>query len=78
MNKVLVVEEAGVGVEVVGWERGMVGADRGGGGQGEGREAGARGVRGRGTAAWEKDGGSSRDAFRRFLSDAGNLAGTTV
>ncbi|CAL4902166.1 unnamed protein product [Urochloa decumbens] len=80
MNKVLMVEEARIGVEMVGWQQGLVKAEE--------IEAKVRLVmhseegellRARVTAhkeaaamAW-KDGGPSRAAFGQFLSDVGNL-----
>ncbi|KAL6851751.1 hypothetical protein ACP4OV_020315 [Aristida adscensionis] len=80
MNKVFMVEEFGVGIEVVGWQQGLVKAN-----ELEAKvrlvmesEEGAR-LRARvaehrdaAAAAW-KDGGSSRVAFGQFLSDAGNV-----
>ncbi|CAN6337018.1 unnamed protein product [Urochloa humidicola] len=80
MNKVLMVEEAGIGMEVVGWQEGLVKAEE--------VEAKVRLVldsqegeklRTRVTAhkeaaarAW-KNGGSSRVAFGKFLLNPGNL-----
>lgn len=81
MNKVLMVEEIGIGVELAGWQHGLVKADE--------LEAKVRLVmmeseegeqlRARVTAhkeaagmAW-KDGGSSRMAFGQFLSDAAKV-----
>ncbi|KAL6609613.1 hypothetical protein ACP70R_039582 [Stipagrostis hirtigluma subsp. patula] len=80
MNKVFIVEEARIGVEMVGWQQGLVKANE--------VEAKVRLVmesevgkqlKARVTAhrdafafAW-KDGGSSRAAFGQFLSDARNL-----
>ncbi|CAD6272613.1 unnamed protein product [Miscanthus lutarioriparius] len=80
MNKVFMVEEAGIGVEVAGWQQGLVKA-----GEVEAKvrmvlesEEGER-LRAQVTtlskaaaAAWE-DGGSSRVAFQRFLSDSEKL-----
>ncbi|KAL6642496.1 hypothetical protein ACP70R_020677 [Stipagrostis hirtigluma subsp. patula] len=81
MNKVVVVEELGVGVEVAGWQQGLVKAEeveakvrlvmetR------EGERIRARVTEHREAAAmaW-KEGGSSRAALRRFLSDVSNLS----
>nr|CAB3465251.1 unnamed protein product [Digitaria exilis] len=83
MNKVVMVEEAGIGVEVVGWQQGLVSSEE--------LEAKVRlmmesqegeRLRARVTAhkeaaamAW-KDGGSSRAAFGKFLSDAAACQGT--
>ncbi|CAN6199424.1 unnamed protein product [Urochloa humidicola] len=80
MNKVIMVEEAGVGVEMAGWEQGMVPAEE--------VEAKVRlvmeteeGERLRARVAAHRDaavaackaGGSSRAAFGQFLADAANL-----
>jgi UDP:flavonoid glycosyltransferase YjiC (YdhE family) len=76
MNKVLMVEEMNVGVEMIGWQEGLVKA-----GEveakvrlvmesEEGRELMARVVaHNEGTAVACNDGGSSRLAFARFLAD---------
>ncbi|CAL5095922.1 unnamed protein product [Urochloa decumbens] len=80
MNRVFMVEEAEIGLEVVGWQEGLVKAEE--------VEAKVRlvldskegeKIRARVTAhkeaaamAW-KNGGSSRTAFGKFLLDAGNL-----
>ncbi|KAG2626230.1 anthocyanidin 3-O-glucosyltransferase 2-like [Panicum virgatum] len=81
MNKTFMVEEYGVGVEVLGWQQGMVKA-----GEleakvrlvmegEEGERLRARVAEHREAAALaRKDGGSSRAAFGQFLSDAGSLA----
>jgi len=80
MNKVFMVEEYGVGVEVLGWQQGVVKA-----GEleakvrlvmegEEGELLRARVAEHREAAAMAmKDGGSSRAAFRQFLSDVGKL-----
>ncbi|TVU02493.1 hypothetical protein EJB05_52000, partial [Eragrostis curvula] len=80
MNKVFVVEEFGVGVELQGWQQGLVNADEVEAKvrlvmeSEEGGRLRARVTKHREAAAmaW-KDGGSSRVTFSRFLSDAGNL-----
>jgi len=80
MNKTFMVEEYGVGVEVLGWQQGVVKA-----GEleakvrlvmegEEGELLRARVAEHREAAAMAmKDGGSSRAAFRQFLSDVGKL-----
>nr|TKW26245.1 hypothetical protein SEVIR_3G175101v2 [Setaria viridis] len=80
MNKVFMVEEYGVGVEVVGWQQGMVRAEEMEAKvklvmeAEEGKRLRARVSQHKEAAAvsW-KDGGSSRIAFGQFLSDAGCL-----
>ncbi|RCV17734.1 hypothetical protein SETIT_3G243400v2 [Setaria italica] len=66
MNKVFMVEEAGIGVEVVGWQQGLV--------RSEEVEARARVTAHKeaATMAW-KNGSSSRSAFSQFLSDAAGI-----
>nr|CAB3461484.1 unnamed protein product [Digitaria exilis] len=77
MNKVVMVEEAGIGVEVVGWQQGLVSSveleakvrlvteSR----EGERLRARVTAHKEAAAMAW-KDGGSSRAAFGKFLSDA--------
>lgn len=80
MNKVFLVEEVGVGVEVVGWQQGLVKAEEVEAkvrvvlesGDGERLRAQVAALSKAAAAAWE-DGGSSRAACQRFLSDADNL-----
>ncbi|KAK1699350.1 hypothetical protein QYE76_016047 [Lolium multiflorum] len=76
MNKLFMVEEMGVAAEIVGWQRGLVEAAEVEGKvrmvmeTEEGRELRARASAHKeaAAAAWD-DGGSSRAAFARFLSD---------
>ncbi|KXG36471.1 anthocyanidin 5,3-O-glucosyltransferase [Sorghum bicolor] len=76
MNSVVMVEEVGIGVDLVGWQRGLVKAEEVEGKvrmvmeSEEGEELRARVAAHRDAAAvaW-KDGGSSRAAFGQFLSD---------
>jgi hypothetical protein len=80
MNKVFMVEEAQIGVEVVGWQQGLVKAEEVEAKvrlvmeseEGEQLRARVTGHRDAAAMAW-KDVGSSRAAFAQFLSDAGNL-----
>jgi hypothetical protein len=81
MNKVFMVEEYGVSVDVVGWQQGMVRADEMEAkvnlvmeAEEEGKRLRARVSQQKEAAevAW-KDGGSSHIAFGQFLSDAGCL-----
>uniref|UniRef100_A0A0D3GA08 Uncharacterized protein n=1 Tax=Oryza barthii TaxID=65489 RepID=A0A0D3GA08_9ORYZ len=72
MNKVLMVEEMGIAVELVGWQQGLVTAAE--------VEAKRSRLRARVTAhkegaatAWA-DGGSSRSAFAPFMSDMDKTA----
>ncbi|RLM84528.1 hypothetical protein C2845_PM04G26340 [Panicum miliaceum] len=80
MNKVVMVEEAGVGVEIAGWERGLVTAEEVEAKvrlvmeSEEGERLRARvAAHGDAAAAACKAGGSSRAAFGQFLSDAASL-----
>ncbi|XP_025800778.1 anthocyanidin 5,3-O-glucosyltransferase-like [Panicum hallii] len=80
MNKVVMVEEAGVGVEMAGWERGLVTAEEVEAKvrlvmeSKEGEQLRARvAAHGDAAAAACKAGGSSRAAFGQFLSDAASL-----
>lgn len=80
MNKVFMVEEAGIGVEVAGWQQGLVKAGEVEAKvrmvleseEGERLRAQVTSLSKAAAAAWE-DGGSSRVAFQRFLSDAEKL-----
>ncbi|TVU39746.1 hypothetical protein EJB05_13185, partial [Eragrostis curvula] len=80
MNKVFMVEEARIGVEVVGWQQGLVSAEEVEAKvrlvmeSEEGERLRARVAEHRDVAAvaWKR-GGSSRAAFGQLLSDAGNL-----
>jgi UDP-N-acetylglucosamine:LPS N-acetylglucosamine transferase len=81
MNKVFMVEEAGIGVEVVGWQQELVKAEEVEAKvrlvleseEGENLRARVTAHKEAAAAAW-KNGGSSRTAFRQFLLDAaGNL-----
>ncbi|XP_062230981.1 UDP-glycosyltransferase 88B1-like [Phragmites australis] len=77
MNKVFMVEEAGIGVEMVGWQEGLVEAEEVEAkvrlvmesADGERLRARVKAHSEAAAVAW-KDGGSSRSAFGRFLSDA--------
>lgn len=81
MNKVLMVEEARVGVEMVGWKEGLVTAEEVEAKvrlvmeeSEEGEQLRARVAKHRDAAAIAcKAGGSSRAAFGQFLSDAAKL-----
>ncbi|PAN18493.1 hypothetical protein PAHAL_3G205400 [Panicum hallii] len=78
MNKTFMVEEYGVGVEVLGWQQGMVTAGEleakvrlvMEGEEGERLRARVAEHKEAAATAWKKDGGSSRAAFGQFLSDA--------
>ncbi|CAL5083477.1 unnamed protein product [Urochloa decumbens] len=80
MNKVFMVEEAKVGVEMVGWKQGMVKAEEVEAKlrlvleseDGEQLRARVAAHRDAAEMAW-KDGGSSRAAFAQFLSDVDTL-----
>jgi hypothetical protein len=79
MNSVVMVEEAGIGVDLVGWQQGLVNAEeverkvkmvmefK----EGEQLRARVTAHRDAAAVAW-KDGGSSRAAFGLFLSDVDN------
>ncbi|OEL26332.1 UDP-glycosyltransferase 88B1 [Dichanthelium oligosanthes] len=77
MNKVFMVDEAGVGVEVVGWRQGLVRSEEVEAKvrlmmepvEGEQLRARVAAHKEAAAMAW-KDGGSSRSAFGQFLSDA--------
>ncbi|CAD6217726.1 unnamed protein product [Miscanthus lutarioriparius] len=79
MNSVVMVEEVGIGVDLVGWQQGLVKDEEVEGKvrmvmeSEEGEQLRARVAAHRDTAAmaW-KDGGSSRAAFGQFLSDVDN------
>ena len=80
MNKVVMVEEAGVGVEMCGWEQGLVTAEEVEAKvrlvmeSEEGERLRARVVaHGDAAAVASKAGGSSRAAFGQFLADAASL-----
>ena len=80
MNKVFMVEEFGVGVEVVGWQQGMVKADEVEAKvrlvfeseEGERLRARVASLKEAAAMAW-KEGGWSRAAFGKFLLDMANL-----
>ncbi|CAN6346099.1 unnamed protein product [Urochloa humidicola] len=80
MNKVFMVEEVGIGMEVVGWQEGLVKAEEVEAKvrlvleseEGEKLRARMKAHKEAAAAAW-KNGGSSRTAFGKFLLDAGNL-----
>ncbi|KAF8664461.1 hypothetical protein HU200_054634 [Digitaria exilis] len=82
MNKVFMVEEAGIGVEVVGWQQGLVTAEEVEAKvrlvleseDGEQLRARVAAHKDAAAMAWE-DGGSSRAAFAQFLSDVDGLVG---
>ncbi|CAD6217640.1 unnamed protein product [Miscanthus lutarioriparius] len=76
MNSVVMVEEVGIGVDLVGWQQGLVKAEEVEGKvrmvmeseEGEQLRARVAAHRDAAAVAW-KDGGSSRAAFGEFLSD---------
>ncbi|CAN6354600.1 unnamed protein product [Urochloa humidicola] len=80
MNKVFMVEEARIGMEVVGWQEGLVEAEEVeakvrlvlDSEEGENLRARVTAHKKAAVAAW-RNGGSSRTAFGKFLLDAGNL-----
>ncbi|CAL5095921.1 unnamed protein product [Urochloa decumbens] len=80
MNKVFMVEEAGIGMEVVGWQEELVKAEEVeakvrlmlDSEEGEKLRARVTAHKEAAAAAW-KNGGLSHRAFGRFLLDAGNL-----
>ncbi|CAL4909220.1 unnamed protein product [Urochloa decumbens] len=80
MNKVFMVEEAGIGMEVVGWQEGLVKAEEVeakvrlvlDSEEGEKLRARVTAQKEAAAAAW-KNGGLSHRTFGRFLLDAGNL-----
>ncbi|CAN6337017.1 unnamed protein product [Urochloa humidicola] len=80
MNKVFMVEEVGIGLEVVGWQEGLVKAEEVeakvrlmlNSEEGEKLRARVTAHKETAAAAW-KNGGSSRTALDKFLLDAGNL-----
>ncbi|CAN6341312.1 unnamed protein product [Urochloa humidicola] len=80
MNKVFMVEEAGIGIEVVGWQEELVKAEEVeakvklvlDSEEGEKLRTRVTAHKVAAAAAW-KSGGSSRTAFGKFLLDAGNL-----
>ncbi|KAF8669242.1 hypothetical protein HU200_051575 [Digitaria exilis] len=82
MNKVFMVEEARIGVEVVGWQQGLVTAEEVEAKvrlvleseDGEQLRARVAAHKDAAAMAWE-DGGSSRAAFAQFLSDVDGLVG---
>ncbi|KAF8644082.1 hypothetical protein HU200_015294 [Digitaria exilis] len=77
MNKVFMVEEFGVGVEVVGWQQGFVKAEEVEAKitlvlesqEGERLRARVRALKEAAAMAWNEEGGSSRTAFGHFLLD---------
>ncbi|KAF8727341.1 hypothetical protein HU200_018943 [Digitaria exilis] len=81
MNKVFMAEEAGIGVEVIGWQQGLVEAEEVeakvklvlGSEEGEKLRARVMAHKQAASMAW-KNGGSSRTVFGKFLSDAATTA----
>jgi hypothetical protein len=79
MNSVVMVEEVGIGVDLVGWQQGLVKVEEVEGKvsmvmeseEGEQLRARVAAHRDAAVVAW-KDGGSSRAAFGQFLSDVEN------